>query len=93
MNNVFKPGDYIRYILKNELGKIKRINPIVKEHAFCWYHEGDTAASTPYLIMELVLSAEEALVMQEEDVKKHLHDLGFSNDYAINKIVEKKEDY
>ena len=43
----FNEGDYIIY--KNgdryEIGKIKRI---VDDGAFVWYHDGETAAKTPF---------------------------------------------
>lgn len=43
----FNEGDYIIYQNgdRYEIGKIKRITP---DGAFVWYHNGDTAAKTPF---------------------------------------------
>lgn len=43
----FNEGDYIIYQNgdRYEIGKIKRI---VDDGAFVWYHDGDTAAKTPF---------------------------------------------
>ena len=43
----FKEGEYIIYQNgdRYEIGKIKRI---VDDGAFVWYHDGDTAAKTPF---------------------------------------------
>lgn len=93
MNDLkYRPGDYIRYILKNEVGKIKRLNALVDNHAFCWYHTGDTAASTPYSIIEPVLLQEQADSMTHDEIAAYLHKLKFSNDYAIDEIVGKQEE-
>lgn len=45
--NEFKDGELIIYQNgdRYEIGKIKRIVP---GGAFVWYHEGDTAAKTPF---------------------------------------------
>ena len=47
MNKEFHPGEYIIYQNGDtfQLGKIKRL---CKDGAFVWYHEGDTAAKTPF---------------------------------------------
>ena len=43
----FNEGEYIIYQNgdRYEIGKIKRI---VDDGAFVWYHDGDTAAKTPF---------------------------------------------
>ena len=43
----FNEGDYIIYQNgdRYEIGKIKRITP---DGAFVWYHNGETAAKTPF---------------------------------------------
>ena len=43
----FNEGDYIIYQNgdRYEIGKIKRI---VDDGAFVWYHDGETAAKTPF---------------------------------------------
>ncbi len=43
----FKEGEYIIYQNgdRYEIGKIKRI---VDDGAFVWYHDGETAAKTPF---------------------------------------------
>lgn len=52
----WKPGELIIY--KNgdrfEIGKIKRIT---EDGAFVWYHEGDTAAKTPFDCMHKLINA------------------------------------
>ena len=50
MSERFKLGEYIIYHngSRYELGKIKCI---VDDGAFVWYHEGDTAAKTPFECM------------------------------------------
>ena len=47
MNNDFRPGEYIIYMNgdRAEIGKIKRV---VDDGAYVWYHNGDTAAKTPF---------------------------------------------
>lgn len=46
-DNIYKAGQYIVYMNGNraEIGKIKRIT---SDGAFVYYHEGDTAAKTPF---------------------------------------------
>ena len=55
MNN-FKPGELIIYRNgeRYEIGKIKRIT---NDGAFVWYHEGDTAAKTPFDCMHKLTNA------------------------------------
>ena len=52
----FREGELIIY--RNgetyAIGKIKRI---VSDGAFVWYHEGDTAAKTPFNCMHKLLNA------------------------------------
>ena len=52
----FQVGDLIIYQNgdKYEIGKIKRITP---DGAFVWYHEGDTAAKTPFDCMHPLVNA------------------------------------
>ena len=52
----FKEGDYIIYQNGNsfELGKIKRVTD---RGAFVYYHEGDTAAMTPFDCMHKIVNA------------------------------------
>ena len=49
----FKVGEYIIYQNgdRYELGKIKRIT---NDGAFVYYHEGDTAAKTPFACMHKI---------------------------------------
>ena len=51
----FKEGEYIIYNNGDrfEIGKIKRI---VRDGAFVWYHEGDTAAKTPFDCMHKIIN-------------------------------------
>ena len=51
----FKPGDYIVYVNgdRYEIGKIKRITD---DGAFVWYHEGSTAAKTPFDCMHKLVN-------------------------------------
>ena len=52
----YKPGELIIY--RNgesyEIGKIKRI---CADGAFVWYHDGDTAAKTPFDCMHKLVNA------------------------------------
>jgi len=52
----FKAGQYIVYMNgdKVEIGKIKRI---ARDGAFVYYHEGDTAAKTPFDCMMPIINA------------------------------------
>ena len=52
----FKEGEYIIYRNgeRYELGQIKRIT---KDGAFVWYHEGETAAKTPFDCMHKLVNA------------------------------------
>ena len=51
----FKEGEYIIYQNgdRYEIGKIKRITP---DGAFVWYHNGDTAAKTPFDCMHKIIN-------------------------------------
>lgn len=51
----FKEGEYIIYNNGDrfEIGKIKRI---VRDGAFVWYHEGDTASKTPFDCMHKIIN-------------------------------------
>lgn len=51
----FKEGEYIIYNNGDrfEIGKIKRV---VSDGAFVWYHEGDTAAKTPFDCMHKIIN-------------------------------------
>ena len=51
----FKEGEYIIYRNgdRYEIGKIKRI---VDDGAFVWYHDGDTAAKTPFDCMYKIIN-------------------------------------
>ncbi len=53
---IFKEGDLIIYQNGDnyEIGKIKRL---VADGAFVWYHEGDTAAKTPFDCMHKLVNA------------------------------------
>ena len=52
----WKPGELIIYQNGDrfEIGKIKRI---AKDGAFVWYHEGETAAKTPFDCMHKLVNA------------------------------------
>lgn len=54
MNN-FKVGEYIIYVNgeRYELGRIKRLT---ENGAFVCYHEGETAAKTPYDLMHKLIN-------------------------------------
>lgn len=51
----FKVGEYIIYqnCDRYEIGKIKRITD---DGAFVWYHEGETAAKTPFDCMHKLIN-------------------------------------
>lgn len=51
----FKAGEYIIYQNGEgfEIGKIKRIT---NDGAFVWYHEGETAAKTPFDCMHKLVN-------------------------------------
>jgi hypothetical protein len=51
----YKPGEYIIYQNGDrfELGRIKRVD---KNGAFVFYHEGDTAAKTPFDCMHKLIN-------------------------------------
>ncbi|MBQ7436076.1 MAG: hypothetical protein IJV30_01975 [Oscillospiraceae bacterium] len=51
----FKVGEYIVYQNgeRFEIGKIKRIT---NDGAFVWYHEGETAAKTPFDCMHKLVN-------------------------------------
>ena len=59
-NNI-KPGYYVVYINGDivELGKVKSVRG---DHAFVWYHEGDTASCTP---LDKLLPLENAYTIQQ----------------------------
>lgn len=54
-SNYFAEGEYIIYRNGDnyELGKIKRV---VEDGAFVYYHEGDTAAKTPFDCMHKLIN-------------------------------------
>ena len=64
--NEFHEGDYVIYALCEDeyhrpikpgtfqIGLIKRI---VDDGAFVWYHEGDTASKTPFVMMHKLENA------------------------------------
>ena len=54
--NEFKVGEYIIYVNgdRYEIGKIKRIT---ETGAFVWYHDGETAAKTPFDCMHKLANA------------------------------------
>jgi len=54
--NEFKVGEYIIYVNgdRYEIGKIKRIT---ETGAFVWYHDGETAAKTPFDCMHKLINA------------------------------------
>lgn len=53
--DTYKVGEYIIYINgdKYELGQIKSL---ADTGAFVWYHEGSTAALTPYDLMHKLIN-------------------------------------
>lgn len=83
------PGDYICYLYKNELGRVKRLNPYVEKRVFAWFHTGDTAANIDYELFNVVLTNKEASKMSEKEIKDYLHAYEFSNDYAVDSLVER----
>lgn len=54
--NKYKPGELIIYKNgdKYEIGKIKRLT---EDGAFVWYHEGETAAKTPFEFMHKLINS------------------------------------
>ena len=54
----FENGEYFIYVNgdRYELGKVKRPNNSGTGY-FCWYHEGDTCASTPVDKMHKLVNA------------------------------------
>lgn len=81
MNNSkdWKPGELIIYQNGDrfEIGKIKRIT---EDGAFVWYHEGETAAKTPFDCMHKLVNG---YVIEQESLggeegysteRKELHD-------------------
>lgn len=52
---MFKEGEYIIYVNgdRYELGRIKRL---CDDGAFVCYHEGETAAKTPYVCMRKLVN-------------------------------------
>ncbi len=82
-----KPGDYICYTNKKELGKVKRIAGSVS--VFAWFHTGDTASCISSNNFTLVLTDKLAKEMGEKKVVEYLRLENFSNDYAIEEIVRK----
>lgn len=91
---MFNTGDLVVYNDKFELGKIKRL---VSDHnrsqgAFVWYHTGDTAALTHFEQLTLVMNKEEVEKYSIKDLAEVLMALGFNNKYAIESILNKKEE-
>lgn len=70
--DIYDPG------YKQELGKVKRVNPRKKDTAFVWYHEGDTAACT---------DMKHLYPIDEEYAREHACD--FDNAYALEAIINK----
>ena len=54
-NPWFKVGEYIVYVNGDsyEIGQIKRLTDT---GAFVWYHEGETAANTPFDCMHKIIN-------------------------------------
>ena len=54
--NEFHAGDYVIYVCgdRYQIGLIKRI---VDDGAFVWYHEGETASKTPFVMMHKLENA------------------------------------
>lgn len=76
MKKEISVGQFVRYIGKNELGLVKRVNDSGDGY-FVWYHLGGTASNSPMHILE-------PLTIQ--DVLKER----FSNEYAKASLVERK---
>ncbi len=70
---IYNPG------YKQELGKVKRLNPRKKGTAFVWYNVGDTAACT---------DVKHLYPVDEEYAREHACD--FDNAYALNEIINKQ---
>ena len=84
--NKYHSGDYIRYEMKNELGKVKRIAG--ENDVFAWFHTGDTAARISSNLFTVILSCEKAEKMSKEELVSYLNRYDFSNAYAIEGIIE-----
>lgn len=54
--NEFREGELVLYSDggRFEIGRIKRLTP---DGAFVWYSEGDTAAKTPYELLQKIANA------------------------------------
>lgn len=72
---IYDPG------YKQEIGKVKRVNDYKPNHAFVWYHTGDTAACTDMKYLYLV---------DERYAREHACD--FENAYALEDIINKSLD-
>lgn len=72
--NELKPGDFVRYLPKNELGLVGRVD---EGGAFVWYHTGGTRAHTGFDMMEPIC----ALTAIESR---------FNNEYAKASLFERQ---
>lgn len=57
MNEEYKPGELIIFHRAGELYEIGKIKSITSDGAFVWYHEGETAAKTPFECMHKLTNA------------------------------------
>lgn len=69
---IYDPG------YKQEIGRVKRLNPRKKGTAFVWYDEGDTAACT---------NMDHLYPVDERYAREHACD--FENAYALSAIINK----
>lgn len=89
----YKAGDYVYYIFKKELGKVKRIRE--SGSIFVWYHTGDTAACTPNEFMKVLIPNTIAQELEESEIYTILDYMShkkyeFSTDfYTIHEIIKK----
>ena len=51
----FEEGEYIIYV-NGDRYEIGKINRIVRDGAFVWYHSGDTASKTPFDCMHKLVN-------------------------------------
>lgn len=70
---IYNPG------YKQEIGRVKRLNPYDDSEAFVWYSEGDTAACT---------NIEHLIPTNESYAREYACD--FENAYALESIIAKQ---
>jgi hypothetical protein len=75
MENTYKVGDFVRYIMKNEIGLVGDV--IDNNHVRCWWHMGGTKATISTELIEL---------LSDYQVKDEV----FSNEYAKKSLQARR---